>query len=485
VRILLGLLTFALVAVVPGIHAAPEVDPDETVIRLTIQPMAAPRPALKYLLLPELKEMFPGNPVPAYLQCLASQDYAEGKETFTPAALRQADRAARLDKPDWQVLLKTKADGFALSVTDVQKMRTLANGLHDRFRTEVEQGRLDDALFTAKTMFALSRHAAEHPTMAGNLAAIAIALRAIGPLEETLERPGCPNLYWALTNLPAPFVSLEKGLEGERLFIETEFRGLSDSTPMTPEQLNTFMDHVDNLKAMAVAGQPPRSKIKTRETVAPRAADAGRVVAARGRLVKNGLSEKLLLKFPSEQVVLLDDLRELTVRRDEVIKLMKLPVRQFQDLLNKNEKLKEETLLGNLGAKFESIRIWQGRLEQRFGLLRHVEAIRLYAADHKGALPAKLTDCTVPLPNDPMTDKPFRYEVKDGVAHLRSSPPAGREIPAVYNLHYEIRVGSRQWAVKTVVRDQKSEVGLRPEGPLLSAQAVRPGKRERELISSL
>ena len=36
--------------------------PPEMLIRLTVQPMAAPKPALRYLLLPELKEMNPGNP---------------------------------------------------------------------------------------------------------------------------------------------------------------------------------------------------------------------------------------------------------------------------------------------------------------------------------------------------------------------------------------------------------------------------------------
>ena len=32
-----------------------------------------------------------------------------------------------------------------------------------------------------------------------------------------LEQPGCPNLYWALTNLPDPLVPLDKGMDGERV----------------------------------------------------------------------------------------------------------------------------------------------------------------------------------------------------------------------------------------------------------------------------
>jgi hypothetical protein len=168
---------------------------DETVIRLNVQPMAAPKPALRYLLLPELKEMTPGNPIPNYLKCLLDQDFTTNRETLPKSALRQADRAARMDKPDWQVLLRLKADGINLLLPDVQKMRALAAALKDRFHDEVVRGRFDDALYTAKTMFALARHMGEHPTLIGDLVGIAIASIAIGPLEEMLEQPGCPNLY--------------------------------------------------------------------------------------------------------------------------------------------------------------------------------------------------------------------------------------------------------------------------------------------------
>ena len=168
----------------------------ETVIRLNVQPMAAPKPALRYLLLPDLKEMNPGNPIPNYLKCTMEPDFFD-RETFGRSALRLADRAARLDKPDWQILMKVKTDGVSLLLPDVQKMRSLANGLQRRFRDEIALRHFDDALVTARTMFAMSRHMNEHPTLIGDLVGMAIAFVAIGPLEEMLEQPGCPNLYWS------------------------------------------------------------------------------------------------------------------------------------------------------------------------------------------------------------------------------------------------------------------------------------------------
>src|ERR1700756_3055505 len=68
-----ALLTALLVAVplAPPAPAAP--GPVETVVQFTVRPAAAPRPALKYQLLPELREMNPGNPIQYYLRCFCEQ----------------------------------------------------------------------------------------------------------------------------------------------------------------------------------------------------------------------------------------------------------------------------------------------------------------------------------------------------------------------------------------------------------------------------
>lgn len=168
----------------------PAAPPPETLIRLNVQAMAAPKPALRIQLLPELREQKPGNPIPAYLKCLLDQDNTTPESNLGPAALSRRGRAARLEKPDWQVLTQLQKEGFNLLLPDLQKMRELAAGLQARFREEVAQQRFDDAIVTAKTMFALARHTGEHPTIIGDLVGIAIASIAIAPLQEMLEQPG-------------------------------------------------------------------------------------------------------------------------------------------------------------------------------------------------------------------------------------------------------------------------------------------------------
>lgn len=426
-----ALAAFALPA-----RAEQTITPTEMVIRLTVEPMPAPKPALRYLLLPDLKEMTPGNPIPAYLRCLLDQDFTADRETLSRSALRQVDRAARMDKPDWQILLKLKTDGIGLLLPDLQKMRFLASALQERFHDEVAQHRFDDALRTAKTMFALSRHMGEHPTLIGDLVAIAIAFVTINPLEAMLEQPGCPNLYWALTNLPNPLISLNAGMEGERVLIRSEFRELDDREPMSKEQIKKLIFHIDNLRKQE--GKFDKKVNGARAWIDARTKDAKQMEAARRRLIEYGIPEERLARFPADQVILLDAFREFEVIRDEEMKLTNLPTWQVEAKFRQAKPVKVPTLLDTVVPALRKVRRAQGRLEQRIALLRHVEALRLYAAEHDGKLPDKLSDIDVPLPDDPVTGKPFAYKVEEGTAHLRGNPPRGEEKNPAYNIHYEI-----------------------------------------------
>jgi hypothetical protein len=126
-----------------------------------------------------------------------------------------------------------------------------------------------------------------------------------------------------------------------------------------------------------------------------------------------------------------------------MMKLANLPPWQAEELgIGRPYKRSKDTglLADLLVPALSKVHRAQGRLEQRIALLRHVEALRLYAADHDGKLPESLAEVAVPLPTDPFTGKPFHYKVEGATAHLRGSPPAGMEKEAPYNIHYEITI---------------------------------------------
>jgi hypothetical protein len=423
----------------PFTAAADPIDaPHETIIRLDVQPMAAPKPALRYRLLPELKDMSPGNPIAGYLRCLAVQEGAPDAEVVGRATLRAVDEAARLDRPDWQFLLNLRTDGFFALLPDLQRLRLLAVGLDGRFRDEIAQHRINDAVRTAQTMFALSRHAAEHPTLIGALIGMAITTITIGPLEELLQQPDCPNLYWALTNLPHPFIGLEKSLEGDQVCLLAELRDLDDRAPMSKDQIRRLIAKLDQLRS---SGPQSKEKLTVRTWLDVRVKDRSALQAARRRLVAAGIPEERLAQFPPDQVFLLDDKREFEVRRDEVVKLMPLPYWQVDALLSRKAPAQAPTLLDEgIGNAFVRIRLAQGRVEQRLAMLQHVEALRLYAADHDGALPATLAEIGLPLPVDPFSGKAFHYDREGATAHLRGTPPRGQEKEAAYNVHYVVTI---------------------------------------------
>ena len=429
--------------------------PTETLIKLQLSPMAVPRAALKYMLLPDLKETNPGNPVQGYLKCFMEQNHfffektADAKREkwlvmplaelpvaelrgYGGNALRQADDAARLETPDWQILMTLKRDGVRTLLPDVQWMRRIGAALKVRFRGEVADGRYDDAVRTAKTMFALARHLGEHPTFIGDLVGIAVAHIAFGPLEEMIGQPGSPNLYWALTNLPDPLVDIRKGSLGERLWVLEKLALLSETTPMSESDLQK------TVATFTEVTSDPAKDAAARQAFEQKAKDEGVVATARKRLVEFGMKEERVKSFPPLQVLLLDDKREYEERNDELMKEIALPFWQIDKRLDKNPQSPDSLMVGFISAGIK-VRGAQARMQQRIALLRHVEAIRMYLAE-TGKLPSALTDLKTPLPVDPFSGTAFQYKLEGGVAHLWGAPPLGAEKSPIVKVRYELTV---------------------------------------------
>jgi hypothetical protein len=424
-------------------------DANRTVVALEVQPMTAPSPALRYPLLPELRTMSPGNPVLGYLKCFGEQtiffnhvSYTEDRAKWLKmplhelpvgkmpgysanhTAMRQADHAARLDTPDWQWLLRMKSDGLNMPVPELNELRTLSDVLVVRWRAELSARRIDDAVQTAQTTFALSRHLGDYPCAIANMVALAVAKRGLQEMEEMIQQPECPNFYWSLTDLPSPFIDVRKGLQGERTLTAAEFVAFDTTAPMSAAQLKQALKKMDELfeyralRAQGAPVPPPLTK-PAHELLEGWAADKEHVAAARKRLVASGLAEDVIEKLPELQVVLLDERREYEARQDDVMKLRGVPFWKAEAiLLALPGGGEDQWLFDRLGTDINLMRV-AVQLEQRIALLRHVEALRLYAAEH-GKLPARLSDVAVPLPVDPVTGQDFTYEVDGAKATLRT-----------------------------------------------------------------
>ena len=284
-------------------------------------------------------------------------------------------------------------------------------------------------------MFALSRHLGEHPTEVANLVGLWLAHLTLSTIEEMVQQPKCPNLYWALTDLPAPLVDLRKGVHGEQTMVAAEFRAIRDDSPMTEQELEALVSRLSGVISFSreQTGQAPRS-VRTALRTSTR--DPKSLDAARERLIQSGGKKEMLAKFPPLQIILLDQKQRYALERDERLKLLAVPVWQTTGSIAAG-KLQGGARwpLADLLPNIDKLRAEEAELERQLALLRWVEALRLFAGGHDGKLPASRDEIAVPLPMDPVTGKVVRLFPSTGrratfaVNHLRD---AGRARARVF-----------------------------------------------------
>lgn len=464
-RLLAVLALAALAAAAPAQPPGP--------IKLELAPAAEPVPALKYVLLPELSEKTPGNaalryyrafspewwtnvrqrPIREKIEKAAEAPIAELKNSglrwlLDYSALREVDRAARCEYCDWELTQRLKEDGINLLLPDVQGMREFGQFLTVRARLEMAEGRLDKAVYTLQTGFALARHVGDAPTLIQALVGTAIAQRMLVQVEELLRQPGAPNLYWALTDLPRPFIGLRKPIQGEKLWLYgtwPELRDLGNGPPSTRqrERLGAIAEQIVGEDYGSGRRRGVGARLATIAQVAKAYPAAKRALVAAGH--KPGEVEAL----PAVQVVLIAALRNYDRLRDDTFKWMALPYPEARPGLERAEQALKEAKARAAGIPIAelvvpaTLKVYAAttRLDRRIAALRCVEALRLYAAAHEGKLPAALADVKeVPVPADPMTGKPFDYKADGDSATITGAAPGGEPTPSPNTLIYELKL---------------------------------------------
>ena len=471
-------------------------EPPPTVI--LIRAAASPVPALKYSLLPDRRDLIPGNAAifyhraierlieVRYRQQLAAEKAKTSRKQLAadeesvqawltqPLAtlpreavrkhleryansLRETELGARREFCDWE--LQRRDEGFRLMLFDMQETRDLSRLLVLKTRLEIAEGRIDSAIHWLQTGLALGRHVGEHSsTLIQSLIAASITMKMAVPLEDLIQAPGAPNLYWALANLPWPFLDLGTALDGEKSSLEKEFPQLKnlDSAPWSIEQARAFSDDFQRKMAMLTGGWPQASSPSSR----PEMKDLGEhlmftaIVAraypeAKRQLIAQGRTAAEVEAMPSIQVVALHSYKLYEQARDEIFKWAGLPYWQSSKGMADSErhpgigwgKLKGGIPFSMILPAVNSVFYVPVRVERRLNVVQYIEAIRLYAANHNGTLPPKLEAITeVPVPIDPATGKFFEYRVDGSTATLTApAPPRFESIPQ-FKIRYELKL---------------------------------------------
>jgi hypothetical protein len=464
--LLLGLLCWSVAGVSAG-----EPETYEWTVRLTLPPAREQAPALKFALLPETRQQTPGNAALLYYRAFSPEwlthrqpdfrkqfnDWLDNPKQKPKSELRwvlnyrpldEVARAARRSYCDWEMTERLRKDGIGMLLPDVQSMREFGSLLSLRARIEMEAGEHEKVHQTLQTGFALSRHVAEGPTLIQSLVGIAIQAIMMRELENWLETPGAPNLYWPLSNLPTPYVDLRKPLQGEKIIIESLFPGVREALiehkpPAVP--LQTMLNALTFVNDSRPGPSDEMSSLPQRVGMAVYAAKV--YPEARKSLRVQGWKEKDIETMSITQAALLFEVFNYDRVYDDLIKWYGLPFWQARAGMQKVQKtLRPGGVDENIGLVLarllvpatDKVMVAGVRTDRRIAALRCIEAMRMYAAD-KGQWPEKLDDITeVPIPPDPFTGKQFRYAVKGNQAILSGPPPTGEQAHQGNAISYQI-----------------------------------------------
>lgn len=485
------LLLIALAAS-PAAQPPPEAPP----IVIAIRPAAEPVPALKYRLVPEHLQLLPGNAAIFYHRAnlllsqarasransvdespkpgdeMAISKWSLGPQSEIPKeearkhlepfrnALREVELGAQRNTCDWG--LDSRTEGYYLLIPEIQEMRSLARLIALEARLAILDGQTDEAMRWIQTGLVLGRHVGDGPTLIQLLVGVAIDSIMLKCVEDLIQAPGTPTLYWAFADRPRPFIDMRRPMESERNMLETAFPDLDrlDDGVWSVEQTRRFVETFSSEFFALSGGEPmPGSGLSIPSDLPSAmhrmgiAAMAAKVYPrAKRELIAGGRSETEVEAMPVIQASTLYSLIEYRRWSDGIYKWMNLPYWQSFDRADSATRLTLDAKLANpllalfqmLQPALNSVRLASVRLERQLDALQCIEAIRLHAAAHGGKLPATLDAVTeVPAPLDPATGKPFGYRLDGDTATLSAPLFPGAPGHPSYTINYVLKPASQ------------------------------------------
>ncbi len=450
-----------------AVHGAEKTKDRSAEVRtLSLVPAAEPVPAMSYRLLPRYLDQKTGNAALLYYSAAAlcpdgdSEDIQEKISDWRDLPVDQLDRkevdealssfsncfhqiklAAQRSYCQWEMPLE---EGFALQMPHLSTFRRMIFALQLQIRLKIADGQTDQALEMLQHGLYMGRGIAEGPTVIQDLVGIAITALLFKEVEGLMQMPDSPNLYWALTALPDPVIDMHTSLEYEREMLFVEFPQLRnlESQVLSPAQasaiISDFMKKIQTLGGGM--GDVPFKRLLPVGWVMMHYSDAKEFLA------RKGYSQERIEALPAAQAVLIYQKQEYLEMADSLFKWFELPYSQAQPHLKKgeqrfNEHLSTKGIKANLFCTLlpalSRIAFLQARLDRNIALLRTVEAIRMFAADHSGQLPGSLAEINaVPIPADPVTGKDFIYRRIDARNARLEAPvaPAESKRRPVYEL---------------------------------------------------
>ncbi|MBN1972168.1 MAG: hypothetical protein JW787_00910 [Sedimentisphaerales bacterium] len=431
----------------PNLHAE---DTNTEIITMSFAPAEEPVPALSYKLLPRYIDQKNGNAALFYyaaaglypdgdtgdinekihkwrnlpIEQLNRKEVEETLALFTNC-LRQIKLAAQRNSCQWEMPIE---EGFAMQLPHLSTFRQIVFAMQLQIRLDIADGRINNAIDLLQQGMYMGRSIAQGPTIIQILVGIAIDAIMLKNIEEMIQSPNSPNLYWALSSLPRPMVDMQIAIQYEldTFFIAfPEIKNIENELLSTQQASNIIYNLINQVQALSGdISNIPFNNILPAAWVMMHYSDAKKY------LLDKDYSRERIDAMPAAQAVLIYQKQQYIEIADDMFKWLEIPYRQSQPHMLKIEEqlsaISSQGIKGNLFSVFlpalSRVAFLQVRLERNIALLRTIEALRMYTAEHSGQFPESLADITsVPVPLDPVSGKEFIYKRVDlRNAHLEA-----------------------------------------------------------------
>jgi hypothetical protein len=437
------------------------------IIRMTVTPADEPTPAFKYRLTYRPHELKPGNSVAHYMRSfpeggvqrtwqtvrekygesvdewyagstplsqLPIDDFKNAARSFDGLVENHMQNAARARDTDWGVNFEdikgTEIITFLLP--EIQSMREIERAMSLQTRLAILEGRYDDAIDLMRMSYRLGRDVGQQPILVSNLVGIAICSITNMDVVDLIAAPNSPNMYWALTELPRPQVSLRDSLRlelaiGPRMF---EFLDSPETKNLTHDEWNALWKRSARLTQMVHSTNFADDSLAAE--FQPLLFGLLGYAHARDRLFVWGYSTDEIDAMAVGQVLSIYSARAYQTFADEWEKVAYFDYLTGKKLYRNLQQLEEDAGWFGSGPDRELVPIASPllpavhaaqsavfRSERDLDALRVIEALRMHAAQNEGRWPKNLDEITcVPVPRNVATGEQFEYRLDGDTAIL-------------------------------------------------------------------
>ncbi len=420
--------------------------PPEDRTELSIRAAAEPIPALRYRFWPHWVDCKPGRAEThfyraillyreldlqtrthadmGFLDKFASADPQQVAEFLDAArtTLTELETMAACQDQTWDLRIRDQQGLHWVSVRlpDVQEARGLARLLSIQARQQLADNNFTGFCHTLQVGFRLAAFVGQGETMVQQLVGVAIAGVMLGLVEQAIELPGCPNLYWALASLPKPLVDLRRSIEFESTSLIHAIPAIraAESVNLTDEQWREkFAEFEAFMKTLGFDAREQVQKLMIGVLFSSQA----QAEAARQRLIDAGHDPQGLHNRSRAQLMAMDTALQLTILQDGMIKASLVPGYQsfeLPDLVDRSDQRPGPALViaGIVLPAYQAALEASIRTDFNVERLKTIESIRQYLSDHPHQFPETLDSLTVmPTVDDPFTGKPFQYQLDASV----------------------------------------------------------------------